>query len=75
VKGTIDLLLETADGVVLIDHKSYPGARATWETKAAEFSDQLAAYTEALRSTGRNVLEMWIHFTVGGVRFDWLFNE
>jgi ATP-dependent exoDNAse (exonuclease V) beta subunit len=66
VKGAIDLLLETAEGVVLIDHKSYPGARDTWPLKAAEFAPQLAAYTEALRLAGKPVLEIWIHFTVGG---------
>lgn len=66
VKGTIDLLLETPDGVVLIDHKSYPGARDAWQAKAAEFAPQLAVYGEALRLAGKRVLEMWIHFTVGG---------
>jgi ATP-dependent helicase/nuclease subunit A len=66
VNGTIDLLLETADGVVLIDHKSYPGARDTWQAKATEFAPQLAAYAEALRLAGKRVFEVWIHFTVGG---------
>jgi hypothetical protein len=66
VKGTIDLLLETTNGVVLIDHKSYPGARDTWQAKATEFAPQLAAYAEALRLADKRVLEMWIHFTVGG---------
>jgi RecB family exonuclease len=66
VEGIIDLLLETPDGVILIDHKSYPGARDTWEQKANEFAPQFAAYAEALRLAGKRVLEMWVTFCVAG---------
>ncbi len=66
LEGTIDLLLELADGVVLIDHKSYPGARDTWRAKAAEFGPQFAAYTEALRFAGKRVLEQWVSFSLAG---------
>lgn len=66
VEGTIDLLLETPDGVILIDHKSYPGGQDTWAQKATEFAPQFAAYAEALRLAGRKVLEMWVTFCVAG---------
>jgi ATP-dependent exoDNAse (exonuclease V) beta subunit len=66
VRGTIDLLLETPEGVVLIDHKSYPGASDTWAAKAAEFAPQFAAYAEALRMAGYSVREQWVNFAVGG---------
>jgi ATP-dependent helicase/nuclease subunit A len=64
--GTIDLLLELPEGVVLIDHKSYPGAPSTWQAKAAEFAPQFAAYGEALRLAGKRVLEQWVSFAIGG---------
>jgi hypothetical protein len=40
-------------GVVLVDHKSFPGAREAWQAKAAEFAPQLAVYAEALRFGGQ----------------------
>nr|PZN23038.1 MAG: hypothetical protein DIU78_14600 [Pseudomonadota bacterium] len=66
VEGTIDLLLECNDGVVLIDHKTYPGSRDTWRDRAAEYGPQLAAYSEALRHAGKPVLEHWVSFAVAG---------
>jgi ATP-dependent exoDNAse (exonuclease V) beta subunit len=72
VVGTIDLLLETPEGAILIDHKSFPGGRDAWIVKAAEFAPQFAAYAEVLRLAGKPVLEQWVNFTIGGgsVRFD-----
>jgi ATP-dependent helicase/nuclease subunit A len=64
--GTIDLLLELPEGVVIIDHKSYPGGRDTWQAKAAEFAPQFAAYAEALRLAGKRVLEQWVSFAIAG---------
>jgi ATP-dependent helicase/nuclease subunit A len=66
VDGTIDLLLELPEGVVLMDHKTYPGGRDTWMTKAAEFGPQFAVYTEALRFAGKTVLEQWVCFAIAG---------
>jgi ATP-dependent exoDNAse (exonuclease V) beta subunit len=66
IEGTIDLLLETAGGVVLIDHKSYPGRRSTWRDKAAEYVPQLGAYAAVLRMSGRRVLSQWLSFAVAG---------
>lgn len=66
IDGIIDLLLEVPQGVVLVDHKSYPGRRDTWRAKAREYAPQLAAYTEALRMAGTHVLSQWISFAVTG---------
>ena len=66
VSGTIALLLETANGVVVIDHKSYPRAMNTWREKAATFAPQLAAYSEALTRAGKTVSERWVSFAVAG---------
>jgi ATP-dependent helicase/nuclease subunit A len=64
VQGTIDLLLETPDGVVVIDHKSFPGGASQWAAKAAEFAPQLAAYARALTMAGKRVIGLYVHFTL-----------
>ncbi|MCC6526468.1 MAG: PD-(D/E)XK nuclease family protein, partial [Polyangiaceae bacterium] len=67
VEGVLDLLLETPEGVVVIDHKSYPGAPSTWEKKALEHAPQLAAYAHALRMVEAvTVRACFVHFTLGG---------
>jgi hypothetical protein len=66
VEGTIDLLLEIDDGVVLIDHKTYPGRKDTWRDKAREYAPQLAAYAQVLGMAGRSVSSQWISFAVTG---------
>jgi hypothetical protein len=68
VAGVIDLLLETADGYVILDHKTFPGrSEAGWRTKVVEFLPQFAAYGAALRKLGaRDVLASWVHLPVGG---------
>jgi hypothetical protein len=66
IDGCIDLLLETPRGVVIIDHKSFPGRAAEWEARALDYAPQLLAYARALEIAGREVLAMIVHFTVGG---------
>jgi ATP-dependent helicase/nuclease subunit A len=67
ISGWIDLLVETAEGFVLIDHKASPRARSDWEEIALGYAGQLAAYAEGIaRATGRSVISRWIHFGVTG---------
>ncbi|MEZ5571090.1 MAG: UvrD-helicase domain-containing protein [Halioglobus sp.] len=67
VSGWIDLLLETAEGFVLIDHKASPRARSDWEEIALGYSGQLEAYAEGVvRGTGKPVVSRWVHFGVTG---------
>jgi ATP-dependent helicase/nuclease subunit A len=73
IRGRIDLLVDTGDGWVLIDHKSNPAPRARWGTVAAEHGGQLALYARALEvATGRPVKEAWVALVVAGgvVRLD-----
>jgi ATP-dependent helicase/nuclease subunit A len=65
VVGTVDLLLMTGDGAVIVDHKSYPGERSTWSAKARAFAPQMAAYAHVLGAAGLEVVGQWVHFTVG----------
>jgi ATP-dependent helicase/nuclease subunit A len=66
IAGSIDLLLETPDGFVIIDHKSFPGAASHWESKAMEYAPQLATYSKAIEMAGGAVIGRFVHFTVGG---------
>src|SRR5207244_12884146 len=54
LNGRIDLLLQTSDGWVLIDHKSSPGRSENWDSWAKEHGSQLAAYGRAVeKASGR----------------------
>jgi len=68
VGGTIDLLLETEAGCVIIDHKTFPASSpAAWRAKVRDFLPQLAAYAAALRRVPqRRVLGCWVHLPIGG---------
>lgn len=71
MQGRIDLLLETPDGWILLDHKSAPQGPEKWPEIAHDHSGQLAAYGHALmQATGKPVLESWLFFPVsaGAVR-------
>mgnify|MGYP003631257099 CR=1 FL=1 len=64
--GTADLLVKCSEGIVVIDHKSFPGSDA--HAKAMSYSGQLNAYANAVQaSTGQAVLSTWIHFPVLGL--------
>jgi ATP-dependent exoDNAse (exonuclease V) beta subunit len=67
IQGWADLLLETPDGFVLIDHKTSPQPAESWCDIAPNYSGQLAAYAEGVRrATDRPITSCWIHFAVGG---------
>jgi ATP-dependent exoDNAse (exonuclease V) beta subunit len=66
LRGWIDLLVETEEGWIVIDHKSSPRPRAEWATEAIAYSGQLAAYASALRGAGLDCAGCWVHFAVGG---------
>ena len=66
MQGRIDLLLETKDGWVLLDHKANPAPRDRWDQVAQEHGGQLSVYADALaRATGRSIAEAWIVLPVG----------
>lgn len=67
MNGRIDLLLETAQGYILIDHKSSPLSMDKWDGLAEEYSGQLAAYAQAVEKvTGKSVIEQWLFLPVAG---------
>jgi len=67
VSGLIDMLVETAGGYILIDHKASPRATADWENIALGYSGQLKAYADGIaKTTDRPVLSTRIHFALTG---------
>jgi ATP-dependent exoDNAse (exonuclease V) beta subunit len=49
ISGRIDLLIEHAAGLAIVDHKSFPGSRDSWDAKAVGYGPQLSLYAEAAR--------------------------
>ena len=69
--GAADLVLETPDGYVIIDHKTFPGGQGALLEKAKSFAAQLIAYRTALeKATKIPVLSTWIHFPISGYLVD-----
>ena len=67
VQGSIDLLLETNDGWVIIDHKATQKPRSMWQDVAISYSGQLAMYRAAVEAvTDKPVRGAWIHLAIGG---------
>jgi ATP-dependent exoDNAse (exonuclease V) beta subunit len=67
LNGRIDLLLETDQGYVLIDHKSSPLGEAQWDEIVGSHQGQLAAYAGAIEAaTGSKVIEQWLWLPVAG---------
>jgi ATP-dependent exoDNAse (exonuclease V) beta subunit len=65
--GLIDLLIETKEGWVIIDHKSTPRPRNEWTGIAESYSGQLAMYKAAVEEiSGKPVSSMWIHYPIAG---------
>jgi ATP-dependent helicase/nuclease subunit A len=74
--GTADLVLETEDGLILIDHKSFQGGENTWEKKYIENYGQLLAYKEMLeKSFEKPVIKAFIHFPIAGGLVELSFGE
>ncbi len=66
--GAADLVLELDDRVVLIDHKTFPGAPDQAAELAEGYWGQLDAYRRMLEAaTGKPVAESYVHFPVLGV--------
>jgi len=68
VRGNSDLVLKVAGGLVVIDHKSFPGSIDQALGRAAQHAAQLATYAVAIEAaTAQKVLSSWIHLPVSGI--------
>jgi ATP-dependent helicase/nuclease subunit A len=67
VQGRTDLVLRTATGWILMDHKSSPQGRDQWPDLANAYAGQLAAYRDVLQAaSGLPVEEIWLILPVAG---------
>jgi hypothetical protein len=67
MSGTADLVITTPTGIVVIDHRTFPGMDAVAVERAMGYSGQLAAYSTAIcAATGTPPASTWIHFPVLG---------
>ena len=66
LSGIADLLVETPQGWVVIDHKTRVGAVAELEAYACGVVGQLSAYAEILTALGRPVVAWVVHFPLAG---------
>jgi ATP-dependent exoDNAse (exonuclease V) beta subunit len=68
VHGSIDMLIESAAGYVVIDHKTFPASgESVWKSVAREHGSQLMAYLRALsRIPGVRTSGAWFHFVMSG---------
>lgn len=66
VRGYVDVLAQTAQGWLVIDHKSSPLSASKWPEEALKYSGQLGTYRAALTAAGREVAGCFIHFAVTG---------
>lgn len=70
VEGAADLILETPKGIVLVDHKTFPGSLAQSKQQAERYVPQLMAYKQVIESAlKRPVIEAAIHMPVSGSYF------
>ena len=71
VNGSIDYVYRTADGVVLIDFKTFPQVEAVTDPTSAHYAGwyagQLDAYTAALEAAGEKVIKRFIYYPVSGL--------
>ena len=67
VSGRIDLLAEHDAGFAVIDHKSFPGSRDTWDARAIGYGPQLGLYAEALEAAAARPCDaLYIHMPIVG---------
>lgn len=68
LRGVADLVLDTEEGLILLDHKSFPGNREQATARVGEYAGQLAAYAAALEAaTTRRVCDTYVHLPVSGL--------
>lgn len=62
ISGRIDLLVDTPDGFVIFDHKSFPGVMDIDGERLQAFAGQAGMYAQALENvTGRRCHQFWLH--------------
>ncbi len=67
IAGRLDLLVDTIEGFVIIDHKSFPSAVDLDEERLRAFAGQASLYARALHGvSGRTCTAFWVHQPIVG---------
>ena len=66
--GRIDAVIDAPSEIVVIDHKSFPGARSQWQAQADKHIGQLSLYARALRaaSASPRPVRLALHLPISG---------
>jgi ATP-dependent helicase/nuclease subunit A len=68
VRGNSDLVLSVTGGLVVIDHKSFPGSAEQALARCSDYVGQIDAYAAAIEAAmGQKVLSKWVHLPVSGI--------
>ena len=71
VRGSMDLVWETADGCILVDYKTFPGkisnvADPEHAHYAGLYKPQFDCYRSALEAAGKQVLKSFVYYPING---------
>ncbi len=68
MSGRLDVVVETSDAIIVIDHKSFPGARTQWLEQARKHAGQLRLYREAIAAAlpAPKTVHIGLHLPVVG---------
>lgn len=68
LSGRLDVVIETSNAFIVIDHKSFPGARTAWLDQARKYAGQLRFYGEALTASMvlPKAVQLAIHLPIAG---------
>ena len=51
LSGRLDVVVETSEAIVIVDHKSFPGGRSQWLNQARKHAGQLRVYRDAISAS------------------------
>jgi ATP-dependent exoDNAse (exonuclease V) beta subunit len=67
VSGRIDVLIQSDDWFVILDHKSFPGNRAKREAAAMDYAPQLKLYADSVQVALQHECRgLYIHMPISG---------
>ncbi len=68
LSGRIDAVIDAPSEIVIIDHKSFPGARSQWQAQAEKHIGQLSLYAGALRAASATPrpVRLALHLPISG---------
>lgn len=67
VRGQIDMVIECADKVVVIDHKTSSLPETELEAYSKKYFNQLSLYVSAMSYYANKPVEVWLYYPLAGV--------